>query len=174
MRNKIRNLFALAAAAVMVGSFTYNVVAQDDASRAERRQRQIEAYQGSLGVKSTEDWKKIEPLVAKVVDAQRDARMGMSFGFGGGRGGGRGGGNSDQAAGGGNRNRFGGQPAPELEALEKAIDDKAPADEVKEKLAKFREARKAKESALEKTQDELRKALSPRQEAGAVLAGLLK
>jgi hypothetical protein len=41
-------------------------------------------------------------------------------------------------------------------------------------LAKVREARKAKEVALEKAQEELHKALSPRQEAGAVLAGLLK
>ena len=99
--------------------------------------------------------------------------MGMAFGFGG-RGGGRGGAGNNEQAGGNNRNRFGGQPGPELEALEKAIDDKAPADEVKAKLAKFRAARKAKEAALEKAQDELRQALSPRQEAGAVLAGLLK
>ena len=102
------------------------------------------------------------------MDAQRDARMGMGFGFGrGGRGGGGDQGSST------NRNRFGGQ-SPETEALQKAMDDKATAEELKSKLAKFREARKEKEAALSKAQDELRKALSSRQEAGAVLAGLLK
>jgi hypothetical protein len=51
---------------------------------------------------------------------------------------------------------------------------KASADEIKGKLAKFREARKTKEANLEKAQDELRKVLSARQEASAVLTGLLK
>jgi hypothetical protein len=100
--------------------------------------------------------------------------MGAGFGgFGrggrGGRGGGDGGDSNNR-----NRNRFGGTPSPQAEALEKALDDKAPPDELKTKLAKFREARKEKEAALAKTQDELRKALSARQEAAAVLAGLLK
>jgi hypothetical protein len=104
------------------------------------------------------------------MDAQRDSRMGMGFGFGRG---GRGGGNTDQGGGNTNRNRFGAQP-PEAEALQKAMDDKASADELKAKLAKFRQAREEKEAALSKAQDELRKALTPRQEAGAVLAGLLK
>ncbi|HEY0552304.1 MAG TPA: hypothetical protein VGF13_22075, partial [Verrucomicrobiae bacterium] len=67
---------------------------------------------------------------------------------------------------------------PERDALKKALDEKAPADEVKEKLAKYREARQARETktqaALEAAQNDLRKALSPRQEAGAVLARLLK
>ena len=63
---------------------------------------------------------------------------------------------------------------PEIADVQKAVEDKAPADEIKEKVAKLREARKAKEIALEKAQEDLRKALSPRQEAGAILAGLLK
>src|SRR3954467_3261224 len=96
------------------------------------------------------------------------------FGFGGGgrggRGGGGGGGGGDQAN--SNRNRGGGNP--EVDALRKALDDKAPADEVKAKLAKVRESRKEKEAALSKAQDELRKALSPRQEAAATLVGLVK
>ena len=61
-----------------------------------------------------------------------------------------------------------------LEALQKAVESKAPADELKAKLAKLREARKEKEAALEKAQEDLRKVLSVRQEAAAVLAGLLK
>ena len=169
MKNKVQHLLVLAAAAVMVGFFTNNAAAQDDAGRAERRQQMIDGYQETIGIKSQEDWKKIEPLVAKVVDAQRDARMGGGFGGFGRRGGGGGGGGGDQ----GNRNRFG-TPNPEREALQKAIEEKAPADEIKAKLAKLRDARKAKESALEKAQGELAKALTPAQEANAVLAGLLR
>ena len=80
----------------------------------------------------------------------------------------------DQATANTNRNRGGGRPNPEADALQKAINDKAPAEELKSQLAKFREARKEKETALTKAQEELRKALSPRQEAAAVLAGLVK
>jgi hypothetical protein len=130
-------------------------------------------YKEMMDVKSEADWKdKIEPLVAKVQTAQRAATSMRGFGgFGGGRGGAGGGGGG--AGGGAGGNRFG-QPNPEFEALQKAITDKAPVDEIKAKLAKYREVRKEKEAALEKAQDELRKALTPKQEAGAVVAGLLK
>ena len=135
----------------------------------------MERYRERIEVKSDEDWKKLEPIIGKVLDAQRDARQGLGFGGFGGRGGGRrggdGGGGDNQ---GGNRDRGGNQTSQEVKDLQKAFDDKAPADEIKAKLAKVREARKSKEAALEKAQDELRKALSPRQEAGAVLAGLLR
>ncbi len=69
---------------------------------------------------------------------------------------------------------FGPQPSPELDALRKALDSKAPAEEIKAKLADVRAARKKKEAELEKAQDELRDMLSPRQEAVAVTLGLLK
>jgi hypothetical protein len=181
---------ALAAVAVMVGFFTSNLAAQGQGNfdPAQFRQRQKDGARDRLEVKSDDDWKKIEPLIGKVIDAQREARMGMGGfgafggrggrggrggGGGGGGGGGNAGGSADQAAN-NNRPRFGGSPGPEAEALQKAMDDKAPADEIKAKLAKVRDARKEKEAALVATQDELRKALSPRQEAGAVLAGFLR
>jgi hypothetical protein len=169
MKNKMQHRLALAAAAVMVSLFANNAAAQGNFDPAAMRERQLERYQEQIGVKSQEDWKKIEPLVGKVMDAQTAARMGGGFGFGGRGNRGGGGGGGDQA----NRNRSG-QSSPEREALQKAIEDKAPADEIKSKLAKYREARKAKEAAVEKAQEDLRKALSPTQEAGAVLAGLLK
>jgi hypothetical protein len=112
------------------------------------------------------------------MDAQRDARMGMGFGFGFGRGGrgrgGDGGGNSEQGSNTNtNRNRFGASN-PAADDLQKAVDSKAAPDEIKSKLAKFRDARTEKEAELTKAQETLRKALSPRQEASAVLAGLLR
>ena len=179
MKNTRTNLLGLAALAAMVGFFTNTPVqGQGNFDPAQFRQRQLDTYREQLDVKSDEDWNKIEPLITKVMDAQRDARMGMGFGgFGrGGRGrGGDQGANSDQ---GGNtnrnRNRFGGPPNPAVEALQKAVDDKASGEELKAKLAKFRDSRKEKEAALAKAQDELHKALSPRQEAAAALAGLVK
>ena len=69
---------------------------------------------------------------------------------------------------------FGGEPNPDAEALQKALDSKASADELKSKMAKLRDNLKDKETKLAKAQDELRKVLSVRQEATAVLMGLLK
>ena len=50
----------------------------------------------------------------------------------------------------------------------------APADEIKSKLAKVREVQKANEAKLEAAQADLLKLLTPRQEASAVLLGILK
>ena len=175
MKTKSNHLLALAALVVTVGFFSnVSARAQGNFDPAEFRQRQLDRYRETLDVKSDESWKKIEALVGNVMDAQRGARMGVNFGFGrgGGRRGGGGEGNSEQRT--GNRNRFGGQPVPETEALNKAIEDKASPEEIKTKLAAFRKAREEKEAALAKAQDELRKELNPRQEAGAMLAGLLK
>jgi hypothetical protein len=163
MNYTLRYLLILVAAAAMISVFTNRVSAQDE-GRDERRQRMIDGYKETIGVKSEEDWKKIGPLVGKVIDNRFSG-----FGGFGGRGGGGG------RGGDGNR---GGQPNPERDALQKAIDDKASIEEIKEKLAKYRESRKAREAAREaalaKAQEELKNALSPRQEAAAVLAGLLR
>ena len=48
------------------------------------------------------------------------------------------------------------------------------ADDIKDKLATYRASAKQKEAQLEKAQDELRQLLSVKQEARAVLMGLLK
>ena len=166
MTNKIQCLLAMAAAATMMGFFTSNAAAQNDA--AQFRERALARYREQLDVKSDEDWKKIEPLVGKVMDA-RTSLGGFGFGRGGGRTRGTDGDNADQ-----DRFRLGSSASPEEKALAKAIEAKAPADEIKSKLVALREARKSKEADYEKAQDELRKALSPRQEAAAVLVRLLK
>jgi hypothetical protein len=141
------------------------------------RQRMLERFKERLEVKSDDEWKIISERIEKVMTAQRETRMGGFGGFGGGR---RGGGGGDNAGGdtnnnGGRRNRGGGgESSPEVEALQKAIDDKASNDDIKTKLAKVRDSQKDKEAKLVKAQDELRKVLSVRQEATAVLMGLLK
>jgi hypothetical protein len=147
------------------------------------RQRMMERYKTQLDVKSDDEWKVIQERIEKVTQARREV------GFGGGMGGmgfgrpGRPGGNAGNAEASadgqgprrGGRGGFGPpEPSPEAEALQKAIEAKAPADEIKAKLAKLREVRKEKEAKLETAQEELRKVLSVRQEAAAVLAGLVK
>ena len=154
----------------------------------------MDRYRQGLEITNDDEWKVIETLVGKVMDARREVGGG---GFGGGRrrGGGNGGGTAAgtgtgttggnaggtadaQAAGnggqGGGRGGFNRPPNPEADALQSALDSKASSDELKAKLSKFREARKEKEAKLQAAQDDLRKVLTVRQEAAAVLAGLLQ
>lgn len=133
---------------------------------AEFQQRMMERYKEALEVNSDAEWKVIEARIQKVNEARRDVGFGGGRGFFGRRPGGDQGG--DQ-----NRSRFGGEPNPDAEALQKALDAKAPADEIKAKLAKYRESRKQKEAALETARQDLKKVLSVRQEAIAVMMGLL-
>jgi hypothetical protein len=143
---------------------------------AQFQQRMMDRYREEFDIKSDDEWKAIQPRVEKVMQVRREL---MAFGgnpFGGGRGP-RPGGNADANANGGNQNRrggFRGEPSPEADSLQKAIEAKASGDEIKSKLAKYRDARKAKESELDKAQDDLRKVLTVKQEAVAVMAGLLK
>jgi hypothetical protein len=177
MKKIFRQSLVLAAFAAMVSFSTHVATAQDADRNEQRRQDQLKRYRELMDIKSDADWRdKIEPLVVKVQEAQRVAGSTRGFaGFGGfgGRGGAAGGGRGGNGGGNGGGNRAG-QASPEFEALQKAITDKEPVEDVKEKLAKYRELRKTRDAAVEKAQDELRKALSPRQEAGAVVAGLLK
>ena len=150
---------------------------------AQARQRMLDRSREQMDVKDDAEWKAISDRIEKVTQARRELGGG-GFGGGFGRGGGPGGpgGGGQGAPGGaggpggpgGGRGGFGGTPLPEAEALQKAFEAKAPADEIKSKLAKLRAARKDKEVALEASQEELRKILTARQEAAAVLGGLLK
>ena len=130
---------------------------------AEFRTRMLERAREQFEVKDDAEWKLISERLEKVYAAQRDARSG--FGFGGRPP--RGGDNNTPSI-------FRGEPNPDAEALQKAIEGKAPAAEIKTKLAKFRDSRKERDAKLEKAQEDLRQLLSARQEAQAVLMGLLK
>lgn len=135
---------------------------------AQFRQRMMDRLKEQLEVTDDAEWKALEPLIQNVTEARRATMSGMGRGmFGGGprRG-------SGDNAGGGGRGP-GGQSSPEADALQKAIDAKAPKAELKAALEKFVASRKAKQAELEKAQDELRKVLTSRQEAIATLDGLL-
>lgn len=171
----IKQMLLLAGVTALMAFSTGDVAAQGRGNfdPAEFRQRMMDRMKEQLEVKDDAEWKIISERIEKVTTAQREARIG-GFGFGGRRGGDRGGGGGDNNGGGERRNRFGGEPNPDVEALQKAVDAKASPEEIKAKLAKVRATVKEKEAALAKAQDELKKVLSVRQEAIAVTMGLLK
>jgi hypothetical protein len=142
----------------------------DPARMQEFQQRRMDRIKEELEVKDDE-WTALQPLIQKVMDAQRAVFADRMGGFRGGRGGG-----GDNAGGGDNNNRrrggFG-EPSPEADALQKAIDSKASNSEMKAALAKYQEARKAKQTDLETAQANLKKVLSVRQEAVLTAQGLL-
>lgn len=136
---------------------------------AQFRERMLQNIREQLEVTDDGEWKAIEPMVQKVMDARMASMSGMGRGMFRGRRGG------DNAGGGDQQPRRGpfGQPSPEADALQKAIDAKAPKAEVKAAMERFVAARKAKQAELEQAQADLRKVLTSRQEAIATLDGLL-
>ena len=171
---KLQMMLMAAGAATVVLLSTGNVAAQGRGNfdPEQMRARMMERYREALEVKNDDEWKIIEGRITKVTDARRE--IGGGFGRGGPGGFGRRGGGDGGNDQGGDRRRFGPEPSPEAESLQKAIEAKASNDEIKTKLAKYRESQSTKRANLEKAQEELRKVLSLRQEANAVLLGLLQ
>ena len=118
-----------------------------------------------MGVTNDDEWSLIQERINAVSKARAAvmADGGGMMGMGGMRGvfgGGRGGGMSSRLS-------------PEAQALQQAIDDGAPAAQIKDLLAKLQAVRRAKQAALVQAQDDLRAVLTIRQEAVAQLIGLL-
>lgn len=135
---------------------------------AQMRERMMNNIKENLGFKDDE-WTAVQPLVQKVMDARRNIGGGMGGMFRRPGGGGPGGDNGGRRGGG----PFGGEPSPEAEALQKAVDDNAPAAQLKAALERFRTARKDNEAKLQAAQDDLRKVLTTKQEAAAALMSLV-
>ncbi|MBI3876476.1 MAG: hypothetical protein HY300_11090 [Verrucomicrobia bacterium] len=168
-------VFAGALVALSAGTLQANAQNRGNFDPAQMRAQMLERIREQFDVKNDDEWKLISTRISTVMDIRRETGgFGGGFGFRGPRpsgdtAGGGGGGN-----GGGTRGGFGGTPNPDVEALQKAIEVKAPNDEIKAKLARVRETRKSAEAKLDKAQDDLRAVLTVRQEAQAVLFGLLK
>jgi hypothetical protein len=182
MKINQRLLVGSAAALLCLGLNQTGLAQQDNAGGpppgrgnfdpAQFRQRMMDRLKEQLEVSDDSEWTAIQPMVQAVMDARMAAMSGMGRGmFGGPRRGGGGGGDNggDQPR----RNQFGPPPSAEAEALQKAIEAKAPKAEIKAAMEKFVAYRKAKQAELEKAQDNLRKVLTSRQEAIATLNGLL-
>ncbi len=185
--NHVKKSLALCAMTAALAFTSQPLQAQDQGGRqrgdfdpAEMRQRMMERMKEQFGVTNDDEWKIISERIEKVTEARRATGGGMGgFAFGRGGGGGRPPGGPDGASAGGPGGRqgggrgFGGQASPEAEDLQKAIDSNASPEELKAKLAKLRDARKANEEKLKVAQKDLKEVLNTKQEAVAVLMGLL-
>jgi hypothetical protein len=131
---------------------------------AQFQQRMMDQIRQNLNVTNDDEWAAIQPLVQKVMDARREAGPGGGMGMPGPGG---------PPGGSGGRGRPGAQASSEQQALQKAIDDDAPVPQIKDALAKCRATRKDKQAKLAAAQTDLQSVLSVKQEAQAVLLGLL-
>jgi hypothetical protein len=134
---------------------------------AQMQQQMMDRMREQFGVTDDAEWKIITDRVTAVTELRRAAGGGM----GGAMAAFRGGQNNNNQQGGGRRGNF--AASPEQDALRQAITDKLPDAEVKARLDRFREVRKANEEKLAKAQEDLRAVLNVRQEAVAVMFGLL-
>lgn len=194
MKN-IKKLLVAAGCAAALSLSTGNVMAQrgggGNFDPAAMRQGRLDRIREQMDVKDDSEWKVLETSIGKVMDAEQEMRQG--FGGGGAAGGNRQRGNrggggaggaaatADTTAGGGagaggqNGGRRGGPaPSPEMDDLQKAIEAKAPADEIKAKLQKVRDVSKAKEAKLESSREDLKKLVTARQEAILVVNRILQ
>ena len=126
-------------------------------------QQVMDSIKDRLGFTNDTEWSAVEPLVQKVMDSRRETMRSMFGAFRRRNGG-------DNGPGGGNPNR---PSNPEADALQQALDANAPTAQVKALLDKYRASQKAKQDKLEQAQADLQKVLTPKQEAQAVLLGLL-
>jgi Spy/CpxP family protein refolding chaperone len=143
---------------------------------AQFQQRIMEGIKERLEITDEAEWKAVQPMVEKVMGAQRkvmgDRTRGLMSARRPGGPGGPGAPGGDRGPGGGFSSMFG-QPNPAAEALQRAIDSKASKSELKAAVEKYQASRKEHQSELEAAQAELRKILTARQEAIATLSGLL-
>ena len=139
---------------------------------AQMQQMMMERYRTQLNITNDTDWAAIQPLIQKVMDARTAAGNGRGGrgGFGGPGGGFGGPGGGGPGGPGGPR----GQTASvEEQALQNAVDNDAPAAQIKDALNKYEAVKKTKQAALATAQEALRAVLSAKQEAQATLMGLL-
>jgi hypothetical protein len=164
-------------AALTLGAGNHLMAQGRNFDPAQMKQDRIDRTRDQLEIKDDTEWKAIEPIVSKVVDAQMEVFAMRTGGFGRGRRGNRNSGgdtNNPSTSTRSNRPSPFGEPSASITALQKAIDDKAPAAELKAKLATVRAERKDKEAKLDAAEEELKGVLTARQEAIAVSNGLLK
>lgn len=183
----MKKLALLAAALLALGGLTNTASAQErqrgNFNPDEMRARMAERMRELLDVKNDDEWKLISARLEKVQEAQREVRslngdFRLLFSRSGDQGG-QGGGDNNRGRGPGGPGGpgfggFGGTPNPAAEALSKAVQTKAPTDEMKQRLARYREARKEAEAKFDKAAEDLRQVLTLRQEATLVAIGTLK
>jgi hypothetical protein len=131
-------------------------------------QRVMDRYRERLEITNDAEWKAVQPLIQNVMDARIAAGTGGRGATGRGP---RRGGQTNQTT--PVQRASPARQNPAAEELQKAIEAKAPAPEMKAALAKYLDYRKARQAELDKARDALRAVLTSRQEAIATLSGLL-
>lgn len=138
----------------------------------EALKRRSAALKEQFQVESDEEWTLISERIMKIQELRRSS-MGGGAGFMAGRNFGP----PPGAENGGNRSRMApggmGGGSPEAEALSTAIRNNAGSADLKARLDRLRESRKQNEAKLHAAQEDLRSVLNVRQEAMAVLMGLV-
>jgi hypothetical protein len=141
---------------------------------AQMKENRLNAMKEQMEVKDDAEWSAIQGKLSKVYDARANVMSSVMAGFGrGGRPRNNNGNADDQGQQRQRRPRFG-EPSPAYEALQKAVEDKAPAAEVKTKLAAYRAEVKDRQAQLQAAEEDLRSVLTSRQEAIATLNGFLQ
>jgi hypothetical protein len=134
--------------------------------------RMLNGLRDRMGITNDEEWGLISQRIAAVSEARRATGGGLFGGMGG--PGGRGG---PPAGGGGDRGGRGpggrSSSNPEMAALQQALADNLPEAEIKSRLDRMRDARRNNEAKVAKAQEDLRAVLTVKQEAVAVMFGLL-
>jgi hypothetical protein len=130
-------------------------------NREDMQARMLANLRNQFEVTDDAEWKLIAERITKVMDLRRSVGGG-GFGMGAFRGGGNQG------------NRPAAAANPEGDALRTALEDKLPDAEIKARLERLRVTRKQSEARLDQAREDLRAVLTVRQEAVAVLVGLLQ
>jgi hypothetical protein len=178
--NKLSKALIVGACAFALLSTTGNLMAQGrggfGGDPAQRKQDTLDNLRDQMEVKDDAEWTAIAAKLGKAYDARTAMvapMMRAAFRGGGMRRNRDNAGGDDQAQRPPRRNGFG-EPMPTLDALQKAIDDKAPSAEIKAKLAAYRADLKDRQAKFDAAQEDLRSVLTARQEAIATVNGLLQ
>lgn len=141
--------------------------------KARARAKMLERYRSKLEVKDDAEWAIIQARIEAVFKAQHELQSALQATQRRARS--SGGKSGKSTAGAADSARVSDEdPGAEVLALQKLVESRAPAQEIKPHLARVRELLRERQEKLNTAREDLRMVLSSRQEAIAVLNGLLR
>lgn len=143
-----------------------------DKPKSKAKTKMMERYRTRLEVTDDAEWSVIQKRIESVLGAEHELQAALAASQHKIR--------SSKSSGNSATSTGRSEPARSLEgeedirALQQSVEAKAPAQEIKPRLARVRELLKVRQEKLANAREELRAVLSSRQEAIAVLNGLLR